>query len=110
MSRSVRGFLLSFLILALPLGILAGAGVVVALRQLAHGREVAVARTLDAATAMVVDSQETLRREAILLAQDPALVDAAVKGDWAILVRWASPRIRALTRGGGVDVLVVRDA
>jgi GAF domain-containing protein/CheY-like chemotaxis protein len=99
-----------FPLVALPLGALAGAGVAVALRQLAHSRELAVAQTVGAVTTLVAETDTALRREAALLARDPALVDGVAKSDWATLARFASPRILAITREGFADLVVVRDA
>jgi GAF domain-containing protein/CheY-like chemotaxis protein len=108
--RLIRGFLVPFLLLAVPLGILAGLGFIAAHRQLARTRDAAVARTVDAVTALVADYQESLRRETILLARDPAVVEGAGKGDWAILARGASPRVLAVTRDGLADFITIRDS
>ncbi len=86
-----RVFVVPFLLLAIPLGILAGLGFIAAHRQLERTRDAAVARTVDAVNALVADYQESLRRETILLARDPAVVEGTAKGDWAILARGASP-------------------
>ena len=110
MRRFIRGFLVPFLVLAIPLGILAGLGFIAAHRQLERTREAAVARTVDAVTALVADYQESLRRETVLLARDPAVVEGATKGDWAILARGASPRALAVTRDGLADFITIRDA
>jgi GAF domain-containing protein/ActR/RegA family two-component response regulator len=107
--RSLRGFLTAFALLALPLGVLAGAGVAVASRQVARGREMTATQAFGTVTTLVADGASALRREAALLARDPALIDGAAKGDWATLARYASPRIRALTRDGLADLVVVRD-
>jgi GAF domain-containing protein/CheY-like chemotaxis protein len=108
--RLIRGFLVPFLLLAVPLGILAGLGFIAVHRQLARTRDAAVARTVDAVTALVADYQESLRRETILLARDPAVVEGAGKGDWAILARGASPRVLAVTRDGLADFITIRDS
>ncbi len=109
MLRSVRVFLLAFTLIALPLGVLAWAGIGASMRQLAHAREVAAEQTLGAVAALLADTQEGLRREAVLLARDPGIIEGAVKGDWATLARGASPRILAVTREGFADLVVVRD-
>ena len=96
--------------LVVPLGILAGLGFIAAHRQLERTRDAAVARTVDAVTALVADYQDSLRRETILLARDPAVVEGAAKGDWAILARGASPRVLAVTRDGLADFITIRDA
>jgi GAF domain-containing protein/CheY-like chemotaxis protein len=108
--RLIRGFLVPFLLLAIPLGILAGLGFIAAHRQLDRTRDAAVAQTVDAVTALVADYQESLRRETILLARDPAVVEGTAKGDWAILARGASPRVLAVTRDGLADFITIRDA
>jgi GAF domain-containing protein/ActR/RegA family two-component response regulator/anti-sigma regulatory factor (Ser/Thr protein kinase) len=108
--RFVRSFLVPFLLLAIPLGMLAGLGFVAADRQLARTRDAAVARTVDAVTALVSDYQEALRRETQLLARDPAVVEGTTKGDWATLARGASPRVLAITRDGLADFITIRDA
>jgi GAF domain-containing protein/CheY-like chemotaxis protein len=108
--RFIRTFLVPFLLLAIPLGILAGLGFVAAHRQLVRTRDAAVGRTVDAVTALVVDYQESLRRETILLARDPAVVEGTARGDWAILARGASPRVLAVTRDGLADFITIRDA
>ncbi|HKC07204.1 MAG TPA: GAF domain-containing protein [Methylomirabilota bacterium] len=110
MRRFIRTFLAPFLLLAIPLGILAGLGFVAAHRQLVRTREAAVGRTVDAVTALVADYQESLRRETILLASDPAVVEGTARGDWAILARGASPRVLAVTRDGLADFITIRDA
>src|SRR5262245_20631720 len=109
MPRVVRG-LLAFLVLALPLGVLAGAGAVSALRQLDRSRDAAVDRTTDAVAALLTENSAALRREAVALASDPALAEGTAKGDGGTVVRWASTRLLAVTRDGLADLLVLRDA
>lgn len=108
--RRVRLFLVTFAVIGIPLGVLALAGATVALRQLERQRDAQVAQMAGVVAALVGEAQDALRREAFVLARDPALVESAIKGDWATLARWGAPRILALTRSGAVDVLVVRDA
>ena len=91
MRRFIRRFLVPFLLLAIPMGILAGLGFIAAHRQLERTRTAAVARTVDAVTALVADYQDSLRRETVLLARDPVVIEGTAKGDWAILARGASP-------------------
>ncbi|HSE05219.1 MAG TPA: GAF domain-containing protein [Methylomirabilota bacterium] len=109
MRRFIRGFLVPFVMLAVPLGILAGLGFVAAHRQLVRTHGAAVAGTVDAVTALVTDYQDSLRRETVLLARDPAVVEGTVKGDWAVLARAASPRVLAITRDGLADFITIRD-
>ena len=85
MRRFLRSFLVPFLLLAIPLGILAGLGFVAAHRQLLRTRDAAVVRTVDAVNALVTDYQESLRRETILLAGDPAVVEGTVGEDVTII-------------------------
>jgi len=108
--RFIRRFLVPFLLLAIPMGILAGLGFIAAHRQLERTRAAAVARTVDAVTALVADYQDALRRETVLLARDPAVIEGTAKGDWAILARGASPRVLAVTRDGLADFITIRDA
>jgi GAF domain-containing protein/ActR/RegA family two-component response regulator len=107
--RFIRRFMVPFLVLAIPLGILAGLGFVSAERQLARTRDDAIARTVDAVTALVDDYQEALKRETLLLARDPTVVEGVAKGDWATLARGASPRVLAVTQDGLADFIVIRD-
>ena len=109
MGRFTRHFVVPLLVLAVPLGILAGLGFLSAERQLARTREDAIARTVDAVTALVADYQQALERETLLLARDPAVVEGAAKGDWAILARGASPRVLAVTQDGLADFIAIRD-
>ena len=110
MRRFIRRFLVPFLLLAIPMGILAGLGFIAAHRQLERTRAAAVARTVDAVTALVADYQDSLQRETVLLARDPAVIEGTAKGDWAILARGASPRVLAVTRDGLADFITIRDA
>jgi len=110
MRRFARGFLVPYLLLALPLGILAVLGYVAAQRQLARTREAAITRTVDGVTALVEDYQETLRREIGLLARDPAVVEGTMRGDWGVLARGASPRMLAVTQDGLADFITIRDS
>ncbi|HKX04371.1 MAG TPA: hypothetical protein VJX71_17885, partial [Methylomirabilota bacterium] len=109
MGRFVRHFTVPFLVLAIPLGIFAGLGFVSAERQLVRTREGAIARTVDAAGALVGDYQDALKRETLLLARDPAVIEGTAKGDWATLARGASPRVLAVTQDGIADFIVIRD-
>ncbi|HET7876797.1 MAG TPA: GAF domain-containing protein, partial [Methylomirabilota bacterium] len=109
MLKSLRAFLLSFGLIAVPLGVLACAGLWVTMRQLGEARQAATERSLSAVAALLADSLDGLRREAVLLARDPSVVEGAVRGDWATLARGGSPRILAATREGFADLVVVRD-
>jgi GAF domain-containing protein/CheY-like chemotaxis protein len=107
--RFARGFLVPFLLLAIPLGILASLGYLASHRQLARTRDAAIARTVDAVTVLVSDYQDSLRRETLLLARDPVVVEGAARGDWSTLARAASPRVLAVTQDGLADFITVRD-
>ena len=109
MRRFTRGFLVPFLLLAIPLGILASLGYLAAHRQLARTRDAAIERTVDAVTVLVADYQDSLRRETLLLARDPAVIDGVTKGDWSTLARAASPRVLAVTQDGLADFITVLD-
>src|SRR5262252_10118265 len=85
-------------------------GAAVALRQLAFAREAAATRAQDSLTAALADTQAVLRREARILARDPALVDGVAKGDWAILAQGVSPRLTSLTLERVADLVSVLDA
>jgi hypothetical protein len=108
--RFARGFLVPFLLLAVPLGILASLGYVAAHRQLARARDAALAGTVDAVTVLVADYQDALRRETRLLARDPAMIEGVTKGEWSTLARGAAPRVLAMTRDGLADFITVRDS
>lgn len=54
------------------------------------------------------DAEAALLREATLLAQDPAVIEGAARGDWPTLARGAS-RLRALTLDRVADLVVVQD-
>ena len=79
-------------------------------RRGAERHEVAVADTVAAVRALVDAAARELRREAALLAKDPAIVEGALKHDWATLARGASPRMLALTLERVADLLCVVDA
>jgi GAF domain-containing protein/ActR/RegA family two-component response regulator len=108
--RPLALFLVLFVLIAVPLGVLAGAGVTVALRQLGAERDRALSRTVGALTALVRDVQEVLERESGLLAREPAVVEGTARRDWSIIARGASPRLLAITREGFADLVVIRDA
>ncbi|MGH7312641.1 MAG: hypothetical protein ACREJV_05670, partial [Candidatus Rokuibacteriota bacterium] len=86
-----------------------GAGGLVLHRQL-EARQ--AARTLDAvavAQRVVDDIQQSLLREARLLAREPAVVTGAARGDWGMLARQASPRLISLSVEGIADLLMLLD-
>jgi len=86
-----------------------GAGGLVLHRRL-EARQ--AARTLDAvavAQRVVDDIQQSLLREARLLAREPAVVAGAARGDWGLLARQASPRLISLNVEGIADLLMLLD-
>jgi hypothetical protein len=110
MRRSIRESIVLFALIAIPLAALAVAGGAAALRQIARDRDMAVDQSVAVLGALVADVLGAVRREAIALARDPALVESAARGDWAMLARSGAPRLVALTRGGGADLVSIRDA
>ena len=68
------------------------AGIVLA-RAVAARHDTAATATLASVRTIVAAALEEVRREASLLAQDPAVVEGATRSDWATLVRGAWPRI-----------------
>jgi GAF domain-containing protein/ActR/RegA family two-component response regulator/anti-sigma regulatory factor (Ser/Thr protein kinase) len=81
-----------------------------ALRQLTIAREAAAARAQESLATLLADTQAALRREARLLARDPALVDGVAKGDWATVAHGVSPRLAGLTLERVADLVAVLDA
>ena len=79
-------------------------------RHLAARHDTAVAATLTSVRAIVVATLDEVRREAWLLAQDPAVVEGATRSDWATLAKGAWPRILALTQERIADLLLIVDA
>ena len=73
-------------------------------------RDEAVTLSALASVRAVFDgAQGEVRREAALLARDPAIIAGALRRDWASLARGASPRMIALTLERFADLLVVLD-
>ena len=79
-------------------------------RALAARHDTAATATLASVRTIVAAALEEVRREASLLAQDPAVVEGATRSDWATLVRGAWPRILALTQERRADLLLIVDA
>jgi GAF domain-containing protein/ActR/RegA family two-component response regulator len=79
-------------------------------RQLAARQEARVSEALAQTAALVDDVQETLRREARILALDTAVIEGASRRDWATLARGASSRMRAVTLERVADLVVILDA
>jgi GAF domain-containing protein/CheY-like chemotaxis protein len=85
------------------------AGVVVAERVVAR-YDTAVSATLTSVRELVALALEDVRREAWLLAHDPAVSDGMAESDWATLVRGALPKILALQQDRIADLLLIMDA
>src|SRR5512132_1904433 len=83
MRSSTRDLLFGVALGALAPPALGTGGVTLTLRHLALAREQAATRAQESAASLVADTQAALRREARLLARDPALVEGVSKGDWA---------------------------
>src|SRR5437899_10779625 len=69
-----------------------------------------LADVIAATRALLGETQQALLREARFLANDPAVIEGVVKGDWATLARGASPRILSVTSDRIGDLLVITDA
>src|SRR5215468_7774769 len=110
MRPSTRTLFFGVALGALVLSALGMGGAAVALRQLAFAREAAATRAQDSLSAALADTRAVLRREARILARDPALVDGVAKGDWAILAQGVSPRLTSLTLERVADLVSVLDA
>src|SRR5262245_63104239 len=105
--RRVTGHLL--LILFGLLMLWAVAGIVVAGRVVAE-YDTAVSASLASVRELVALALEDVRREAWLLAHDPAVSDGMAQSDWATLVRGALPKILALQQEHIADLLLIVDA
>ena len=88
-------------------GVWIGGGALL-LREIAARHAARLDVTVERVAAALNEQQAALLREATLLAQDPAVVEGAHKGDWATLARGAA-RLRGLTLEQVVDVVVVQD-
>jgi len=85
------------------------AGVVVAGYVVAR-YDRAVTASLTSVREVVTLALDDVRREAWLLAHDPAVVEGTSRSDWATLVRGALPRILALQQERLADLLLIVDA
>jgi GAF domain-containing protein/ActR/RegA family two-component response regulator len=83
-------------------------GAALLLRQIDARHDALIDVIVERVASGVHEQQAALLREATLLAQDPAVVDGAHKGDWATLARGAA-RLRGLTLEHVADVVVVQD-
>jgi GAF domain-containing protein/CheY-like chemotaxis protein len=110
MRSSTRNLLFGAVLAAVVASAVGLGGVAVTLRHLALSREEAAARAQEALALAVSDTQTALRREARLLAREPALVDGVVAGDWATVARGVSPRLTDLTLERIADLVLVLDA
>src|SRR5215475_14859986 len=105
--RRVTGHLLAVLFGLLMLW--AVAGIVVAGRVVAE-YDTAVSASLASVREQVALALEDVRREAWLLAHDPAVSDGMARSDWATLVRGALPKVLALQQDRTADLLLITDA
>ena len=99
-------------LLAVLFGLLmlwAVAGIVVAGRVVAQ-YDTAVTASLASVHELIALALEDVRREAWLLAHDPAISDGMARSDWATLVRGALPKVLALQRDRVADLLLITDA
>jgi GAF domain-containing protein/CheY-like chemotaxis protein len=87
-----------------------GAAGLVLARESSARHDAVAAETLAGVQALVEAAHEEVRREAAVLARDPAIVEGALKGDWATLARGASPRMLSLTLDRRADLLLIVDA
>ena len=110
MRPSTRGLLFGVALGALVLSSVGVGGGAAAMRQLTIAREASAARAQESLATLLADTQAALRREARLLARDPALVDGVAKGDWATVAHGVSPRLAGLTLERVADLVVVLDA
>ena len=78
-------------------------------RRLHEREETALVALAAAARARLAEAEALVRREAVLLAQDAAVVEGVARRDWPTLARGAA-RIRALTLDGVADFVLVADA
>jgi GAF domain-containing protein/CheY-like chemotaxis protein len=85
------------------------AGGALIVRGLHAREEAALAALAAAARAPLTEAENLVRREAMLLAQDAAIVEGVTRRDWGTLARGAV-RIRTLTLEGHADFVLVADA
>ena len=88
-------------------GLWAG-GAALLLRQIDARHDAGIDVIVERVASAVHAQQAALLREATLLAQDPAVVEGAQKGDWATVARSAA-RVRGLTLEHIADLVVVQD-
>src|SRR5262245_34686398 len=105
--RRVTGHLL--LILFGLLMLWAVAGIVVAGRVVAE-YDTAVSASLASVREVVALALEDVRREAWLLAHDPAVSDGMARNNWTTLVRGVLPRVLELQQERLADLLLILDA
>jgi GAF domain-containing protein len=85
------------------------AGVVVAGRVVAR-YDTAVTASLASVHELVALALDDVRREAWLLAHDPAVSEGMARSDWTTLVRGALPKVLALQQERIADLLLITDA
>lgn len=109
MRWSTRVLLSSLAAVLIPLIVLTAVGVPSIADRLSQSTESALRGSVRVVSALVASDLEDVRREARLLAQDPAIVQGVVKNDWGTLARAASPRMLSLTLDRVADLVVVVD-
>ena len=84
------------------------AGIVVAGHVVAR-YDTAITASLASVHELVAQALEDVRREAWLLAHDPAVSDGMARNDWATLVRGTLPKALALQQERVADLLLITD-
>jgi GAF domain-containing protein/CheY-like chemotaxis protein len=102
-----RGLILVIVLAALAA--LWGAGGRLLSRRLDDREEATLAALAGVARVPLGEAEALVRREAVLLAQDAAVVEGVARHDWATLARGAV-RMRSLTLEGHADLVLIADA
>ncbi len=109
MRWSTRVLFSSLAAVLVPLIVLALVGLPSVSSQLSESAEADLQKWTRTIAAFVAAAVEDLKREARLLARDPAIIQGVVKGDWGTLARGASPRILSLTLERVADLVLIVD-
>jgi GAF domain-containing protein len=99
---------LALVLVLVALAALWSAGGALLAQRLHEREETALAALAAVVGARLGEVESLVRREAVLLAQDPAVVEGLVRRDWATLARGAV-HLRALTLDGVADFVLVAD-
>jgi GAF domain-containing protein/CheY-like chemotaxis protein len=100
---------LALLLVLAALAAVWGVGGVLLARRLGEREDAALSALVAAARAQLGEAEAMVRREAVLLAQDAAVVEGVARHDWATLARGAA-RMRSLTLDGHADLVLVADS